>query len=597
MIHPRPNASRLVLAVLLAVLPAAEAGAQGKGSTSAPASPGSDSLAVATTPAMPPLPSCDGKRVNAVEIRPGRPPFEGAATRWRHFARAIGLHHATTRPGVIDAFVALEEGDTCTELRRAESERVLREQPFLADASVRAIPDSLGGVTLLVETTDEIPVLVAARTRGVKLQQLSLGNENLGGNALLVQGSVERGYAYRTGFGVRVEEYATFGRPYVTSIDLQRHTLGYYGNLEMSHPFYTDLQRIGWHVGGLSAEDYVGIQRPANDPLALRVQQQRWDASTLVRVLGTKTVTLAGFGASAVRIAPDAQGIMVTDTGLAADTGTTLRNRYALFKATRVGVLAGVRRMSFTPVRGFDALTGTQDIASGFALGMYAAQGIKALGENDNFVSGIAYAGMARERAMLGTFGQMEARRDPVTHKWDSVIGSARAALYAGGGPGTLFIVEDRFSGGSASRLPMQLSLDDRQGGILGYHRSGIAGSIRNVVRTEVRVSRAAFVRNADVGVAAFGAVGSVWAGDAPYGVTATRSSLGVSLMAAYPTRSKRLYRADIGFPLTRSGSGGGIEVRFTSEDRTNEFLREPDDVSRARTGPVPSRQFAWPNR
>lgn len=556
-----------------------------------------DSISV-NAPPRPSLPPCDGKRVNAVDIRPGRPPFEGAATRWRHFARAIGLHHATTRPGVIDAFVALKEGDTCSELRRAESERVLREQPFLADASVRAEPDALGGVTLVVETTDEIPVLVAARAHGVNLQALAIGNMNVGGNALLLQGNVERGYAYRTGLGLRIEEYATFGQPYVTTLDLQRHTLGYYENAELSHPFFTDLQRIGWHAGIRSAEDYLGIDRPARDPLALRVQQQRWDASTLFRLFGTKTVTLAGFGASAVRIAPDAQGVMVTDTGLVADTGTTLRNRYELFKATRVGVLLGVRRMTFTAVHGFDALTAPQDVPTGFALGLYAAQGIKALGENDNFLSGVAYAGLARDQAMLGGFGQVEGRRDPVTHKWDSVIGSARTALYVGSGPGTMFMLEDRFSGGSSSRLPLQLSMDDRQGGMLGYYRSGLAGALRNVARAELRMSRAALIHNADVGVAAFGSVGSVWAGDAPYGVTATRGTVGLSLLAAYPTRSKRLYRADIGFPLTRAGQGGGkIEVRFTSEDRTREFLREPDDVSRARTGAVPSTQFAWPTR
>jgi hypothetical protein len=64
---------------------------------------------------------CDGKRVSRIDIRPGRPPFAGTMSRWRIAARAIGLHHATTRPGVIDAFLALEAGEVCTEARRAES--------------------------------------------------------------------------------------------------------------------------------------------------------------------------------------------------------------------------------------------------------------------------------------------------------------------------------------------------------------------------------------------------------------------------------------------------------------------------------------------
>jgi len=38
-------------------------------------------------------------------------------------------------------------------------------------------------------------------------------------------------------------------------------------------------------------------------------------------------------------------------------------------------------------------------------------------------------------------------------------------------------------------------------------------------------------------------------------------------------------------------------EVRFTSSNPTRYFWQEPSDVSRARTGPVPSTLFAWPAR
>jgi hypothetical protein len=80
--------------------------------------------------------------------------------------------------------------------------------------------------------------------------------------------------------------------------------------------------------------------------------------------------------------------------------------------------------------------------------------------------------------------------------------------------------------------------------------------------------------------------------------VNATRASVGFSLLAAYPTRSKRMYRADFAFPLTRAGEGKGrIEVRFSSLDRTQTFFTEPPDVSVARTGTEPSRLFAWPTR
>jgi hypothetical protein len=73
---------------------------------------------------------------------------------------------------------------------------------------------------------------------------------------------------------------------------------------------------------------------------------------------------------------------------------------------------------------------------------------------------------------------------------------------------------------------------------------------------------------------------------------------VGLSLLGAYPTGSKRVYRADLAIPLTRGGDGGGrIELRFSSEDRTTRFWEEPQDVARARTGELPSTLFAWPTR
>ena len=105
-------------------------------------------------------------------------------------------------------------------------------------------------------------------------------------------------------------------------------------------------------------------------------------------------------------------------------------------------------------------------------------------------------------------------------------------------------------------------------------------------------------MKGADVGLAGFTEVGTLVAGDAPYGWTGSRYSVGLSLLAAYPARSKRLYRVDLGIPLVRSGDGGGrIEVRFRSEDRTTRFWDEPQDVARARTGELPSTLFAWPTR
>ena len=510
----------------------------------------------------------------------------------------MGLHHATTQPNVIQSFMALHVGRPCTEFRRAESERVLRAQPFIADAKVRLLPDTGGGVAVFVQTTDEISALAGGRFRGVNPEELSLGNANIAGMGLRAVGTWERARGYRTGYGVRLASYAAFDRPYVASIDAYQHRLGHDVGAELAHPFFTDLQRVSWHAGVRSSTIYPRFARPARDPLALELDEQRWDVSGVVRLFGTGTVTLVGGALTGRRVDPGAAGVIVSDTGFAADTGTTLRGRYAPFDVTRAGVILGIRRFRWTQVRGFDALTGTQDVPAGLSGALFVARGFPGMGEGDVFLSGATYAGIARTRLLLANLAEVEGRRDRVTSGWNSVVGSTRTALYVGEAPGTVVILSDELSGGFRSRLPLQLTLSDRQGGIRGYRSSGVAGERRNVARGEVRHSRTSVIRGADVGVGAFGEVGTLIAGDAPYGWTGSRYSLGLSLLAAYPSRSKRLYRMDLAIPLARAGEGGGkVELRFSSEDRTTRFWEEPQDVARARTGEVPSRLFAWPTR
>ena len=191
--------------------------------------------------------------------------------------------------GLFSFFLSLAPGKPCTEFRRAESERVLRAQPFLSDAAVRVERDSGGMVAVFVTTTDEIPVLVSGRFRGITPESFSLGNENVGGTALRLVGRVERGRAYQTAVGIGVEQDALFGKPYRFIVDADRYQVGQRVNAEIEHPFFTDLQRVGWHVGYEQDNLYPGFRRPARDRLALGIRQHRWEASSIARVFGTST--------------------------------------------------------------------------------------------------------------------------------------------------------------------------------------------------------------------------------------------------------------------------------------------------------------------
>ena len=81
---------------------------------------------------------CKGQIVSRIEVHT-RPPFEiGGSKMQQRLARRLTAMHATTNPEIIRRFLALKPGERCTELRRSESERILRAQPYLADATVLA---------------------------------------------------------------------------------------------------------------------------------------------------------------------------------------------------------------------------------------------------------------------------------------------------------------------------------------------------------------------------------------------------------------------------------------------------------------------------
>ena len=96
----------------------------------------------------------------------------------------------------------------------------------------------------------------------------------------------------------------------------------------------------------------------------------------------------------------------------------------------------------------------------------------------------------------------------------------------------------------------------------------------------------------ADAGVAFFWDAGRVWAGESPLAsATPLRHAVGLSFLAAIPPGSRRLWRADLAFPLVRE-SGARWTLRVGSQDRTRAFWTEPEDVRRSRSRAAPLSAF-----
>jgi hypothetical protein len=515
---------------------------------------------------------------------------------WRQIARSLGLHHATTRDNVIRRFVTLEVGRPCTEFRRAESERLLRAQPYLASAHVRTFAEPGGGVRVEVETVDEVPAVLDARFRRGQPAAFTAGNENIFGRGVHAEARVERGFAYRSGFGGTVTHYHFLGKPYTLRLDGQRDPIGGHWAVSAGHPFLTDLQQIAWHAGARSSRNFRLLEpRGEGSFLALGVRREAWDVGGVIRFGPPGQLWLVGGVVTGERTTPSENPVLITRDSMFAPSPADRALPYEAHRATRLNVVTGVRALEFIQAQGLDALTATQDIARGVQVGLIAGHGMPAQGDDDMFLAGNAFAGLGSRTSYFGVRVDGEARYDHETRNWDGVLGSGRAAWYLKPAVAWTTIVSVEAAGGWTVRVPFNLRLDDREAGIRADIDNRYLGTARVVGRLEQRWSGASITDRGDFGLAGFAEVGRLWKGDAPFGLDIPHQvALGISLLGAMPAGGQRLARLDIAVPVS-GPANRTVEVRFSFADWTRAFWREPSEVVRARAGAVLADIFSWP--
>lgn len=545
---------------------------------------------------------CEGDTVSAIAIRVYPPASRTSAegeTR-EAAARMLGVSHANTRESVIRAYLRVAVGRVCTELDRTESERLLRAQPFIASASVRATSASPRHVRLDVDVVDEVSLAGAARLSRGTISSVLVGNHNIGGRGLSVVAGAQRGFAYRDGFGVRALQYGLFGQPAYIAVDADRRpVIGEHLAVEVAAPFLTDLQLRAFHASAALESGYSGIVRPENDEAAVFVRRTSYDIGWVTRfgrANGRGAVGLIGAAliGEDVRVGEDL--VIVSDTGLVEGPTRPFGNEYPDFSITRVAAITGLRALRFTTVRGFDALTAEQDMGVGVQLGLLVGPGMMSWGRtSDVLVASEAYAGAGDARSFLVARGRAEARRDRGTHGWDAVAATGQLSWYARPSPARTHVMTLGVSVVHQSVYPLQLTFRDPDGGLPGYGDATLAGGGRLVARIEERRLVRPFGDRADVALGVFAAMGTLWAGDVPYGVnTGIEGSAGVSLLGALPAGGKRTLRADVAFPFDPVQAHTHVELRFSVGARAGSAWVEPRDVARARTGAVPVSLMKW---
>lgn len=546
--------------------------------------------------------ACQGQVITEVDVRREPPRVIGRnAGPLRRATLSFLLQHRTTKPAVVSDFLRLREGSPCTALARDETERVLRAQPFIADAHVRAEPDSTGrGTRLVVETVDEIPLILSFSLSGSDLTSFRYGNANIMGTGQLAALRWRQGYSFRDGLSARYTHYHVLNGPNTFDIQLERAPIGGNALVALAHPFYTPLQRVALGAEYREENGYREFLRLDEPSRSLDMRREQIAAGGVYRVANIGRGALSGFFVGALgtyeRVNTGDASVHIDKDGLTPDPDPLLAERYDDFDRTRVAAVVGASALSFVRVVGFDALEGAQDLGRGVQLTLRAGPQT-GTGDANAFAGADLYAGTGGPTSFLGLRANAEGESRGGLSDWGEVITSGRLAWYRKPAARRTLIVSGEYSGAWNSRVPFEITLADRRGGLLGYRKSDIAGARRLVGRAEHRWS---FSRGSSplfgFGGSLFAQVGKTWAGDVPYGVTTNgRASLGFGLLGAVPRNSRRLLRADVAFPVNHDPGTRWWEFRVTSSLPVRSFWREPSDIARAHSAAPSTDLFAWP--
>lgn len=546
------------------------------------------------TPADSALSRCVGQRITKISIEPIGPQFGGASASSKLVTGLVRKFHVDSRARVIREFVQLKEGEICTEIKRRETERVLRAQWFIQDARVLVYPDK-DGVQLIVTTVDEVAMIVGAQLRGAELRSFTIGSANLMGRGLLIETGWRSNGALRDGRSLRMRSAITFGQPIQTNINWNRFGLGNRADIELRYPFLTDLQRYGFRGILGKDDDYVRFVRPVGDLPLQKVTRTFASLGGVARIGKPGALLLAG-GSLSYDDEDIGRTVIVTDSGAFAFRETLPVLPAPPQNVTRLNLLVGGRAMRFLPVEGFDALTGVQDLRIGVQFGGQIGRPLRlgGIATNDFFVAGDAYAGWGNARTFTGTEWIISGRKAN-RGGWDGRLISGRTAAYFKPSNRSTSIVSMEYTGGNDVRVPFQVPLSSSRFGVRGFRKSLDAGESRIVLRGE---QRHAFGRPwgfADAGAVIFAETGKLRAGDVPYGITTPwRSSIGTGILLAIPPRSRRLYRVDVAFGLNPDQNSGRWDVRVTSGNFTRFFWQDPDESRRARERSLITNLFSF---
>lgn len=483
--------------------------------------------------------------------------------------------HARTRVEVIEREILFEVGDCYSPEALEDSERLLREFDFLADAHLRAIPRPGGGVEVIVETRDEWSTRVepSTGTGGVLgLRGVRLVEDNLGGTGRHLSLFYDRGAGEEI-WGVAYRAPQLFRSRWDMGLGFARTEVGRSTYESITFPFVGETGRFAFRQRLERDERYFELLMPDGEELSgilVPLRREQFEVGTAVRRGGARfRHTLIGIGLAGERIEYPGEPVFADVDGRPLALGV-LEPTWMPVSSARIILLTGQRNVWFVRRRGLDTIDAVEDVQLGVEAEASIGPTLALFSEDRDVAIGLGLFAGGELGATSIAGGQLsfEARRSyetiPGLPEWSDVLAQVDLWAYYRSTPESphTFVTTLSGVGGWHPRVPFQLTLGG-EAGLRGYAHHVDPGARRIVASFEHRAYLGwPLPELFDAALVSFLDLGKIWPGRVPFGIESpVRASLGVGLRAAFPPGSRQTFRLDVGFPVTRATGFGDLAI------------------------------------
>ena len=517
----------------------------------------------------------DGRITQVAVVR--RPLLDaGAGSRLGWAYRLVDRAHVHTREVVIRRELLFAEGACYDPALLADSERILRGAPFIADADVFAVRQPDGAVHVFVETRDEWSTRLEPQMESgeLGLRGVELREDNLLGRGERISAFVREAQGERV-FGASFATRQLFGTHADAEISLARTPVGIAVRQRLAWPFRGEAGRLALRQQLEHRESNFEFWVPDMDGRPRRFlfpeERRGFDVGAVLRAGSRGQRTLVGAAlAGAWTVYPRDS---LTRRGAAASValpgGGQVRGLDSI-SSVRVVFLAGRQHVRHVRRAALDAVRGAEDVRLGTEAEVGVGRSLAALSTDDDLAVELrlSAAGGLPGGVLAGATLGGEARRDygaPAgTSDWRDLFAQADGWAYWRPGAESRYtwVASAGVDGGWRTTVPFQLTLGSRAG-LRGYPPHAFMGESRAVATLEHRAYLGwPAPRLFDLGSAAFVDAGKIWRGGDLYGrESPVQASVGVGLRVAFPAGSRRTYRLDVAAPIAPAFRPGRLQV------------------------------------